>query len=319
MQLHPAIAALRSDDAPQRQAQRDLGAAIACWRASPPVAAILCALEQYGSGHPLAGCDELDALFRPGPSARSFAASFAALAARALGDAPLGQMPLRHFTDGAVSTLLLARSGRAALFLTAVNGTALAAQPAPVSVGFAATEAHEMVLAGSARAELVTLGDEGLGYAPLELEAAKAVARDCAREALILRQVTGSLVSLRLQRRAAVPAPTREIELASGSLIHQAAASAEESRTELMLALLGRMGRSDAAPVLAGIARRPGPDGLRWQALRECLALDTATGFAALCELASSNADPLCAPAAALRSQLIAVHPQLAGLEPCPA
>jgi hypothetical protein len=317
--LHPAIAALRSDDAPQRQAQRDLGAAIEAWRTTPAAARVMAALSDYGTGHPLVECKDLAALFAPGPAARLFASSFAAATARALGHAPLGQVPLRHFTDGAVSTLLLARSARAALFLTAVGGPALAVQPAPVSVGFAATEAHEAVLAGSAQAQLVTCGANGLAFEQLVLEPGTRLTRDCTREALILREVRGSLVSLRLQRRAEVPQPTREIELASGRLIHQAAASAEESRTELMIALLGRMKRADAAPVLAAIARRPGPDGLRWQALRECLGLDTAIGFAVLSELAASAADPLAAPATALRNQLISAHPQLAGLEPCPA
>lgn len=319
MQLHPAIAALRSDDAPQRQAQRDLGAAVQAWRGSAAAAPVIAALAEYGDGQRLGDCEALAELFASGPAACILANTFVAATGRGLGNAPLGQVPLRHFTDGAVSTLLLGRSSRAALFLTAVSGPALAAQPAPLSVGFATTEAHEAVLAGSACADLVTCDAGGLTFAPIALDPGTCIARDCAREALVLRQVRGALVSLRLQRRAQIAAPTREIELASGRLIHQAAARVEESRTELMIALLGRMGRSDSAPVLAAIARRTGPDGLRWQALRECLALDTASGFAALSELASAPGDPLAGPATALRSQLTAAHPRLAELEPCPA
>jgi hypothetical protein len=58
---------------------------------------------------------------------------------------------------------------------------------------------------------------------------------------------------------------------------------------------------------------------VRWQALRECLALDTATGFAALGRLAATTDDPLAAPAQALHAQLLERYPALAGVEPCPA
>ena len=77
------------------------------------------------------------------------------------------------------------------------------------------------------------------------------------------------------------------------------------------MALLGRMGRTDAAPQLAGIACEPGSAALRWQALRECLSLDTATGFDALSEVARRADDELAAAAGALRSQLVEAYPQL--------
>lgn len=319
MHLHPDIAALRSDDAPQRQAQSALFAAVDDWRGLPGVVPVLAALEGYGQSVDLRQCHALAALFEPGGPAGAFAALFAADMARAVGEAPLGHLPLRHFTDGAVSTLLLARSSRAALFLTAVSGSALADQPPPVSISFAAAEAHEAVVAGSARAERVTCGADGLRLDPLLLEPGTAFGRDCRREALVLREVNGTLVSLRLQRRAEHPEPTREVELASGRQVHQAAARAQDSRRELMIALLGRMGRTDAAPVVAEIAHGTCPDGLRWQALRECLALDTATGFTALSAIAGTPGDGLALPAGALRTQLIEAHPLLAELGPCPA
>ena len=50
----------------------------------------------------------------------------------------------------------------------------------------------------------------------------------------------------------------------------------------------------------------------RWQALRECLALDSATGFAALLEVAGQADDPLCVPARNLADSLAAQHPALA-------
>ena len=123
------------------------------------------------------------------------------------------------------------------------------------------------------------------------------------------------------------PLESADALLERGKLIHRAAASPAQSRYELMIALLGRMGRADAAPLLASMALGPDPAPLRWQALRECLGLDTATGFAALSQLARRAGDPLAAPAGALRAQLRESYPQLAQIEaleeaeniPCPA
>lgn len=86
------------------------------------------------------------------------------------------------------------------------------------------------------------------------------------------------------------------------------------------MGLLARMRRQDAAPAMAEIARGQGSDHLRWQALRNCLALDTAQGFSALTAIAANPADALARPAGALRAQLLEAHPQLTGLEadPCP-
>jgi hypothetical protein len=78
------------------------------------------------------------------------------------------------------------------------------------------------------------------------------------------------------------------------------------------------MGRKEAAPTMAEIARGAGSDGLRWQALREALALDTAVGFRALSVLARAPDDPLAMPAGALRAQLVEAHPELLSLEDCP-
>ena len=141
----------------------------------------------------------------------------------------------------------------------------------------------------------------------------------------MLHRVAGRLVTLRLHRPDKSIDPVREYALDSGKLLHRAAGTPAESRYELMISLLGRMGRADAAPLLASMALGADSPGLRWQAMRECLGLDTATGFAALGTLARRGGDPLAAPAGALRAQLLESWPQLAGLEqeqettPCPA
>lgn len=97
------------------------------------------------------------------------------------------------------------------------------------------------------------------------------------------------MVVLRLARSDAAPCDAREFALDDGRLLHPASGSRAESRQEMMLALLGRLGRSDAAPLIAEMARNAG--------------------------------DSLAATACALHAQLIETYPQLAGLETqkCPA
>jgi hypothetical protein len=89
----------------------------------------------------------------------------------------------------------------------------------------------------------------------------------------------------------------------------------------MMVALLGRMKRSDAAPVFADVARS-GSDHVRWQALRECLALNTGLGMDLLRTFASDSSDPLHSPARGLLSQLVERYPELEQAEemlPCRA
>jgi hypothetical protein len=100
-------------------------------------------------------------------------------------------------------------------------------------------------------------------------------------------------------------------------LVHRASGDRHESRDEMMMALLGRMRRKDAASVLAALTRS-GSDHLRWQALRECLALDSAAGFAALGRIATDPTDDLAPEVGALRARLVKAPPQLARWEPAP-
>lgn len=87
----------------------------------------------------------------------------------------------------------------------------------------------------------------------------------------------------------------------------------------MAMALLGRMGRRDAAGLLAQIASGEGNEHLRWQALRNALALDSAVGLAALEELSGRVGDALAMPAAKLHRQLVDEHPGLTRREwqPC--
>ena len=337
MQLRPEIAALRGDDSPQRRAQAALMQVMDRWRAEAQPAAVLTQLEAFELGAPIAQCPALGALFAPDdPAADQLVAGLVTAMIGELSADSLGHVPMRHSTDGTTSTLLIGRAGMVTLTLVAIDGVGLARAPAPVAISYAPGAAWERILAGGARAEMVTCdiddgplekADATLTRAPLDLAAGTCLARDCRREALLMHGVEGRLVTLRLHRPHKGNDPVREYALDTGKLLHRAAASPAESRYELMISLLGRMGRTDAAPLLASMALGADSHALRWQAMRECLGLDTATGFTALATLAARGDDALAVPAGALRAQLLESWPQLAQLEgqiaaetiPCPA
>lgn len=233
----------------------------------------------------------------------------------------------RHFTDDVLASLVLARHETATLTLQAFDGRGLAKMPEPEAVNFSPGEVWDHILAGTAQAELVRIERELPEAAELSREAVQLLPgivshRHGAREAQLFRKITGSLVTLKLQRGAGQGTVARQFRLGDGVLLHQAAGTPRESRLELTAALLGRMGRTDAAPMLAAMAEEEAATSLRWQALRECLALNSGVGFVTLCRLATRPDDPLAAPAGALRAQLLESYPQLAvcqdGASRCP-
>ncbi len=334
MKHHPAIASLRNDHAPQIAAQEAMVRACKDWRREPEAGAMLEEIERFGAGAPLEKCPTLEQMFTDAGCAARIARSLVSHLADALRDAPLGHPPMRHAFNGKMSTLLVLARGRAQLLLQAKEpslapapkaGGAVPGRPA-ASVSFSDGERYEVVIAGRARANIVRRSevagsDVTLHEEPIVLEPGACLAFDCRTEALVVEEVRTRLVTLRLECAAADPAPTRQFERATGRLLGQSCGDLETSRREMIIALLGRMERTEAAPDLARVACEQGDLSLRWQALRECLALDTATGFTALSDLAARTGDPLAADAGALRAQLIETYPQLQSLElrSCPA
>lgn len=313
MRVDPAIAALRQDRGRQRGVQAAMAAACRAWQTEPEVADVLADMATFGDGAHLADCPALAAVFAGAERAHALVTTLSRRLCAALASEPLGHPPLRHGFDGSSATLLLARAGRAQLVLQAIEP----GERHFASACYSDAERHELVLAGTARARVVRR--RCFTVHPLALAPGVRLALDVSREALQVLAVEQRLVSLRLHRFAAAPGPSREYSLADGVLLHQSAGSRATSRSEIALALLGRMGRAEAAPAMAAIARAPGDRSLRWQALRECLALDSAEGFAALSAVANSAADPLARPAAALRAQLVEAYPELgrSGVAPC--
>jgi hypothetical protein len=312
MHVSAAIADLRTDRGPQLRAQAAMIAAREAWRREPGVAAVLADLEDFGRGAALSACLALADLFAPGDAAAGFAARLSGVFTDRLRNRPLGQLPFRHGFDGVLSTLLLARAGTARLTLVAHEPGEFASTSVLLSDGVR----HDAVVSGEGAARLATrLGNGTFVAADLPLGPGSRLALDMARRSLFVTRVDRRLVGLRLHRSDPMPGPTREYSLADGRLLQQSAGDVRHSRHEMMLALLGRMKRREAAPLIAEIAAEDWPEDLRWEGLREALALDTATGFAALCAVARSPSDPLAAAAGALRAQLVEAHPQLVNFE----
>jgi|JI10StandDraft_1071094.scaffolds.fasta_scaffold02435_27 hypothetical protein len=325
MIIRPELQALRVDDSPQRHAQAALRQAYENWRTAGPGRQAEAEVRLFSSGAVLEDLPLLSALFAPeDESAAQFIGDLLAQLMVRLRAEPLSQMPLRFSSDETLSSLLIARHGTATLMLQAIDGAGLARKPAPVSAIFPPTETFERVMAGSADAiQVRTLTQRpdsaDLACEPVAMRPGLIQRRFGPNEAQLLHRVPTQLVTLKLQRRTAAAEVTRQYRLNDGALVHQAAGSPRDSRLELSAALLGRMGRKDAAPLLAAMAEEHGSAALRWQALRECLGLDSAAGFVVLCRLSQNAADPLAAHAGALRAQLLETYPQLAGACPCPA
>lgn len=325
MLIRPELQALRSDDAPQREAQAALHVILQDWRYKGPGRAIEAELIAWGAGEPLDDQPSLRAMFDPDADGLcDLADGLLRPLLQQMATEPLSQSPLRYTTGDAYTSLVLARHGTTVLSIQCVDGNGLARTPRPTTASFLPAETWERALSGSAEALLVQAHAHMPGKAELEctqiaIAAGEVRHRIGNAQAVLFTAASGSLVQLRLQRRTSAVDPVREYRLSDGCLVHQAAGTPRDSRLELTAALLGRMKRRDAAPMLAAMVEEHGSESLRWQCLRECLALDVAVGFPALCKLAEREGDPLQQPAEVLRAQLLARHPELKELSPCPA
>ena len=318
MRIDPQLNRLRLDPAPGIADAIAADAAIQHWRDLPEVVPILADLERHGGGAALGDCPALHALMTGG-TASPMRAMLLQLCAT-LHAHVLGQPRLAASRSPGTTRLVFAEAGRSALSLVLSERVAGASGAGDYAV-FADGELHLLGLAGAARATFVQRDAAGaLSVLERSVHTGSTCTLDLAEETLNLAP-DASFVSLRLNRRADRPGVMQQVDLASGALVHQSAADPEESRIELAMALLRAMGRSDGAEVVSRVARR-GSAPLRWQALRECLALDAATGFGALLETARDSGDPLASHARALARSLAARHPALAHLmedKRCPA
>ena len=290
------------------------------WAARPAVAPILDDLATYGSGCSLLDCTTLDALFGTHSVANQFVDAWLADGLALLASNPLAQ-PEFAFQQSANSAVMrIASSGRAELSVV-VFWPSESDAPAS-SVHFASVDRHEICLSGSASAVLATRIDARtkLHVERRHLRPGDRLVQRGNRDAKAYDSIEGCLAILRLSRRHERAQATCELALEDGRLIHRSTGEKADSRKEMAMALLTRMKRGDAVPQILDIARSGDPH-LRWQALRNCLALDVRQGFDLLCTIAADDADSLCHSAGILRAQLIERYPQLNVTEDqrCPA
>ncbi len=310
MRVDPALRSFARDRAAIAGAQGRLHAAKEQWRTRADVAAVLADCEAFASGACFAECSALDALLTGG-AAPNFVHGWMEAMLGAWRNEPLAQVPFRHSVSRGMATIQLHRTGPVSLSLLVIES---APDVLPKTISFTDCERHEVVLAGSGRAiayrsrESAPPSGSPLLLAPGTRFDGHA---DLSRAIIAL---DAPLVLLRVVRDPVHPEPTRQVEIATGRVLHRASASPAEGRAELAAALLGAMGRTDAARPLADYACGKAGAGARWQALRNALALDTATGFAALCRIADRPDDPVVADAAALLGSLCTTYPQLANL-----
>ncbi len=92
MQVHPAVARLRGDGAPQPGCD----AALAAWRGSPMVADVRAALARFDAGEPLGDLPALARIIADHAAAQAFVAGFIAPLTGALRAEPLAQLPIGH-------------------------------------------------------------------------------------------------------------------------------------------------------------------------------------------------------------------------------
>jgi hypothetical protein len=313
MQVHPDVARLRGDGAPQPGCD----AALSAWHGSPGGASVHAALAQYDAGQPPGDLPVLARIIADHAAAQAFAAGFIAPLIAALRAEPLAQLPLGHSAGPGMARLRLAEHGRAGLSLVAF---ARRERAVPLSALFEDCMVHEIVVAGEGRALLHRLDDSTLRSQELALEPGTRLVRDGPDAARQIIAVARPLLALQLTLEAARPGPSREIALDDGRLITAISGCKRASQQMMGLAVLGALEHRPALDAIERLARDGGAQrDLRWEALRQVLALDTVRGLALLAALAGAEGDTLSAPAAALGRQLRSSRPDLAELIAEPA
>ncbi|XBL68212.1 hypothetical protein VO57_008635 [Citromicrobium bathyomarinum] len=262
MHVDAALREFAGDSRAQAAAQDRVLAARAEWQARPQVARVLADCRTLRNTGDFARCGALEALIHGG-AAQEFVAQFIAAMLAAWRDQPLAQLPFRHSYACGQGIVHIHRDGPVTLALVLVERDAARA---PRTIAFSDCDRREVVLAGQRAAVRYTRRD---GAPPVAKEVRLApgtVLTADADNSRAIAAVDAPLVLLRVAREPAHPRPTREVELATGRIVHRASPSPADGRAELAAALLGAMGRTDAAPMLGDrrfwSAALPGSSGI---------------------------------------------------------
>lgn len=309
MRIDSQIAALPRDPAEQRRGQNAINEAVQRWKADPALTPVLQQFSRYANGDALEALSELHALLRSKEAADRFVESWLNVHLAALRESPLSQLPFRHSYNSGFATMQLLVEREASLALVVYEERSDPIEPE--SAIFSDREQHEIAVAGQAQGIFSCLNHAGdLSNIVRRVGPGDVFSFDCNREVRQWTEVEGRLVLLQLSRTAQQPKPSRELNLKDGSLLMQSDGDKLTSQSSMALAVLGALGRKDAVPVMGKLASN-GPAHLRWEAVRQMLALDPFGGIDALDRMAADPADELAAPARNLAAQLRDQYPGL--------
>lgn len=312
MQMNPELVRLRSEPAPQPATD----GALARWRTLPEVVAADADLRRWEAGAALADLPALAGLVSDHAAAARFTAAFITPLLASLRAEPLAQLPLGHSATAGMARLRLLGHTRASLSLAVF---APRARFAPKAALFEDGEAHDLVLAGEGEALLHHIDECGLHSRAIACGPGTMMVRRGTQDARQIIAVTRPLVLLQLTCEAVHPAPSREIALDDARLLKTISGCKRTSQQMMALGVIGALGHRPALAAMIALAEdADAPRDLRWEALRQTLALDAPDGLALLVRLAARAGDALADPADKLRRDLIAARPDLAALMPEP-
>ena len=322
MQHSAALSQSRADCQEQLRLGKTMALCREEWLACPAASLVLDGLRRFGAGEDLAENPALARLFCRAGVARAFVDEWVTRHVAVLSGELLGQVAHAYQASRGASVISLAKSGTAELSLVCFDEVRGEFSPDPQTVQFADVERHEAILAGSAETLIIRRREDRVGTQSFTIERRVFSGGDFVshygdREAKCVLRVQGRFVFLRLSRTNPEAGPVQQYRLSDGTLMSQASGNKRESCREMMMAVLCRMGRKDAALAIADLAIT-GSDHMRWEAMRHCLSLDTANGFRILTDMAQSVDDPLAVQSGVLRAQLLEMHPGLGKFEVMP-
>lgn len=220
---------------------------------------------------------------------------------------PFARPPLRMVGggDGGPGGLVIADHGAIRLTLQLRPFTANGAAPATavfvpgraaihvLHCGGAAIRAHMVAVSAAEEAGGFTAQDAApcLTQPPRPLRTGETLILDTARQSFTLQGARRDILFLELTVQPPSRLPIRTYDIATGRLTHVSASRRDSSFRQMALALLRQLGRTDAAPLF--IAETASEDfAARWTAMRELVALDSATALPHLAAMAANDPHP---------------------------
>lgn len=320
MQIHPAIAALRGAPASQRppidsdqriSARSNLQPLRDAWLATEAVQSLWRDLAAYGAEQECEPETQLARLLEDHRTARAFVDTLLDGMLAQLRVHPLGEAPFRHKVSQGLSTIQLLEAPGATLSLVAYEP--LPNPQEPDTVLFSDREVREIVVSGAACARRYTQQGEGnIVSEPLSLDEGATLTLAPRTQARHVLSVSRLLLVLQLTSEPVRPASTRLVDIESGETLRLASGDKSASQAVMALGVLGALREAGSMSVMEATALNLSEDSeVRWESMRQLLALEPKRGLELLRTLSDRAGDPLADPAHALRKRLLESQPEL--------